>query len=169
MNKYFCSVGRDLAEKIDECPNPLLSGEYDINPLKSTFVFSSIQAQHVSEAICKIKSSKSFGNDNISSYFLKLAFPYIKNSLVLLFNTSIQSCNFPDRWKIARITPIFKEGDRACKENYRPISVLPAVARLLEKLIFDQLYNYLNISNLIYWGEAAYRKLHYTTPYLIKH
>ena len=54
MNKYFCSVGRDLAGKIDECPNPLLSGAYDISPLKSTFVFSSIQAQHVSEAIGKI-------------------------------------------------------------------------------------------------------------------
>ena len=87
MNKYFCSVGREIAGKIDKCPNPLLSGEYHINPLKSTFVFSSIQAQHVSEAIGKTKLSKSFENDNIYSYFLKLAFPYIKNSLVLLFNT----------------------------------------------------------------------------------
>ena len=60
ISKYFCSVGRDLAGKIDKSPNPLLSGDYDINPLKSTFVFNSIQAQHVSEAIDKIKSSKSF-------------------------------------------------------------------------------------------------------------
>ena len=97
MNKYFCSVGRDLIGKINKCPNPLLSGEYDINPLKSTFVFSSIQAQHVSEATGKTKSSQSFGNDNISSCFLKLAFPDIKNSLVLLFNTSIQSCHFQDK------------------------------------------------------------------------
>ena len=98
MRKYFSFVGRDLAVKIDERPNPLLSGEYSVNPLKSTSVFSSIQTQHVSEAIGNIKSSKSFGNDNISSYFLKLAFPYIKNSLVLLFNNSIQSCHFPDKW-----------------------------------------------------------------------
>ena len=155
MSRYFCSVGRDLAGKIDKCPNPLLSGEYDINPLKSTSVYSSIQAQHVSEAIGKIKSSKRFGNDNISSYFLKLVLPYIKNSLVLLFNISIQSCNFPDKWKIARITPIFKESDKACKENYRPISVLPVVARPFKKLIFDQLYTYPNKNNLIYWDQSA--------------
>ena len=97
MNKYFCSVGRDLAGKIDKCPNPLLSAEYDINPLKCAFVFSSIQAQNVSEAIGKLKLSKSFGSYNISSYFSKLVFPYIKNSLFLLFNTSVQSCHFPDK------------------------------------------------------------------------
>ena len=160
MNKYFCSVGRDLAGKIDKSPNPLLSGDYDINPLKSTVTFNSIQVQHVGDALGKIKVSKSCGNDNISSYFLKLAFPYIKTSLVLLFNTSIESNLFPDKWKIVRITPIFKEGDRACKENYRPISVLPVV----EKLI----YNHLNRNNLIYWGQSAYRKLHSTETCLIK-
>ena len=169
MNKYLSSVGRELARKTDKCPNPLPSGEYDINPLKSIFVFSSIQAQHVSEAIGKIKSSKSFGDDNFSSYFLILAFPYFTNSLVLLFNTSsIPSCHFPDKWKIFRITPMFKEGDRACKENYRPISVLSVVTRLFEKLIFDQLYNYLNKNNLIYWGQSAYRKFHSTVTFLTK-
>ena len=61
LNKYFGSVGRDLTEKIDECPNPLLSGEYKINPLKSTFVFSSIQAQHVSEEIGKLNRQNVLG------------------------------------------------------------------------------------------------------------
>ena len=146
------------------------------------------KVQQVGEALSKIKTSKRFGNDNISSYFLhhfsicnrnlscsilvifglKLAFPYIKTSLALLFNTSIESNLFLDKWRIARITPIFTEGDRACKENYRPISVLPVVARLFEKLIFDQLYNYLNINNLIYWGQSAYRKFHSTVTCLIK-
>ena len=168
MNKYFCSVGRDLAGKIDKAPNPLLSGDYDINPVKIALAFNSIQVQHVGEALGKIKVSKSFGNDNISSYFLKLVFPYIKTSLVLLFNTSIDSYLFPDKWKTARITPVFREGDRACKENYWPISVLPVVARLFENLLFDQLYNYLNINNLIYWCQSAYRKFHSTVTCLIK-
>ena len=92
----------------------------------------------------------------------------MKNSLVVLFNTCIQSCHFPDKWRIARITFIFKEGDRACKEKYRPISVLPVVARLFEKLIFDQLYTYLNENNLLYWGQSAYRKLHSRSTCLIK-
>ena len=159
---------RSKSGEICECPNPLLSGEYDINPLKNAFAFSSIQAHHVSEAIDKTKSSKSSENDKISSYFSKLAFPYIKNTLALLFSTSVQFCHLPDKWKIARITSIFKEGDRACKENYWPISVLLVVARLFEKLIFDQPHTYLNKNNLICWCQSAHRKLHSTANCLIK-
>ena len=96
MNSYFCSVGKDLADKISPVANPL---------------------------------------DNISSYFLKLALPFIGNSLAFMFNTSIQTSMFPDSWKIARVTPIYKNGDRADKSNYRPISVLPVISRLFEKLI----------------------------------
>ena len=85
-----------------------------------------------------------------------------------MLNTSLQSSHFPDKWKIARITPISKEGCRACKKSYRPISVLPVVTRLFEKLVFDQLYSYLTINNLINWSQSAYRKLHSTTTCLIK-
>ena len=94
MNKYFCFVGRDLVGKIDKFPNPLLSCDNDINPLSSTLVFNSIQAQHASEAIGKTESSKSFANESISSYFLKLAFPYVRNSLAFLFSTSMESIQF---------------------------------------------------------------------------
>ena len=54
------------------------------------------------------------------------------------------------------------------KENYRPMSVFSVVARLFEKLIFDQLYNYLSKNNPMYWGQSAYRKLHSTVAYLIR-
>ena len=56
----------------------------------------------------------------------------------------------------------------ACRENCWPISVFPVVARLFEKLIFDQLYNYLNEKNLLYWGQSAYRKFHSTATCLMK-
>ena len=76
--------------------------------------------------------------------------------------TSLINCKLPHQDHT-----IFKEGDRACKENYRPIPILLVVARLFEKLIFDQLYTYLNKNNLIYWGHSAYRKLHSTAICLI--
>jgi len=91
-----------------------------------------------------MKVRKSFGNDNISGYFLKIALPYISRILMLIFNTSIETSTFPVSWKIARVSPIYKEGEKSENSNYRPISVLPVLSRLFEKLIYDQLYQYLD-------------------------
>ena len=130
MNSFFCSVGKDLAEKIDPAPNPLLAGDYEINKHKTTFHFRTTEVQEIRDAFATVKTAKSFGTDNISSYFLKLALPLIENSLAFLFSTSIETSRFPDSWKVARVTPIFKDGDRADKSNY----VLPVISRLFEKI-----------------------------------
>ena len=143
MNKFFCSIGKDLAKHIKEKPNPLLSGEYQINKEGTTFRFGAVSEQNIGDAIGRIRTAKSFGHDNISSYFLKQALPFISGSLAHLFNIAIETCTFPDSWKIARVTPIFKEGEKCERSNYRPISVLPVVAILSEKLVFNQLYQYL--------------------------
>ena len=103
---------------------------------KAKFNFRTIEVKEVRAAFAKIKTAKSFGIDNIFSYFLKLALPFIENSLAFLFNTSIETSEFPDSWKVARVTPIFKEGDKTEKSNYRPISVLPVISRLFEKTCF---------------------------------
>ena len=97
----------------------------------------------------KTVHSITFGNfarisEALPSYFLKLALPFISGSLAHLFNIAIETSTFPDSWKIARVTPIFKEGEKCERSNYRPISVLPVIARLFEKLVFDQLYQYLD-------------------------
>ena len=85
MNAYFCSVGKDLASRIEDFPNP-----YNHNPDNRRFNFRPIVVQDIRDAMSKIKTSKSLGSDNISSYFLKLATPYIENSLVFMFNTSLE-------------------------------------------------------------------------------
>ena len=168
MNDFFCSIGRNLADKIENSPNPLLSGDYEVNPLNRKFKFNSVSIQDISKEIYKLKKSKSFGDDGISTFFIKSAMPYIENSLVYLFNTSIESGIFPDRWKIARITPIFKSGVKTDKSNYRPKSVLPVVSRLLEKLIFNQLNDFLNKNDLIAQSQSGFRALHSTATTFLK-
>ena len=123
MNEYFYSVGKDLAEKIEYAPNPLLLGDYDVNPEGKCFRSKTIDVRNIRDAIGKIKNSKGFGADNISSYFLKLAITYFENSLAYIFNTSLERSKLPDDWKTASVTPIVKEGDKSDKSNYRPMSV----------------------------------------------
>ena len=63
----------------------------------------------------------------------------LSSSLCEIYNLSIETGVFPDSWKEARVAPIFKSGKADDRSNYRPISVLPVVSRLFEKLIYDQL------------------------------
>ena len=148
MNNYFCTIGSDLAGKIQPAANPLLSGEFEVNKDRATFRFKAIELKDIRDAFAKVKTTKSFGVDNISSYFLMLALPYIVNSLTFLFATSFEISQFQDSWKVARITPIFKDGDRTDKSYYRPISVLPVISKLFEKLVFNQLYQYMKENGL---------------------
>ena len=168
MNSYLCSVGKDLADKISPVANPLLSGDFEKNKAKAKFHCMTIEVQEIRDAFAKVKTAKSFGIDNISSYFLKLALPFIENSLAFMFNTSIETSMFPGSWKIARVTPIYKNGDRADKSNYRPISVLPVISRLFEKLVTNQVYQHMEDNGLFSSGQSAYLRLHSTVTHLLK-
>ena len=168
MNKYFYTIGSDLADKIQPAANPLLSGEYEVNKDRAKFRFKTIELKDIRDAFAKVKTTKSFGIDNISSYFLKLALPYIVNSVTFLFDTSIETSQFPGSLKVARITPIFKDGDRTDKSNYRPISVLPVISKLFEKLVFNQLYQYMKENGHFTSDQSGFLRLHSTLACLLK-
>ena len=142
MNEFFCSLRSNLSVKIPQQPNPFLSREYKINESTeqpTEFKFHPVDITIINRALGKMKKSLGFESDGIASKFLKIAFPVICNSICDIFNFSIFSGSFPESWKIAHVAPIFEEGKPDDHSNYRPISVLPVVSRIFEKLIYDQL------------------------------
>ena len=85
-----------------------------------------------------------------------------------MFNASIATSLIPKFWNLARVTPIFKGGDKSDKSNYRPISILPVISRLFEKLTADQLYRYMNENNMFSSNQSGFRRLHSTLTCLLK-
>ena len=168
MYDYFCSVGKDLAKDVPDIPNPLINGDYTINTDWSSFHFKGTSSAGVENAIGKLKTTKSLGNDKISSFFIKLVLPHICDSLAKMFNVSIIFWKFKGAWKIARVTQIFKNSETAERSNYRPISVLSILSKLFEKLGFDQLYRYLNRNNLLSPSQSGFKTLHSTVSSLLK-
>ena len=168
MNNFFCTVGDQLSAKIPHTKNSLLEGDVTVNPEKVSFSFSPISPQKLVKAMGKFKTSKSFGLDLISSYFLKIGMPILASPLSQLFNLSMSQGLFPDSWKIARVAPIHKTGPTDDQSNYRPISVLPVVSRLFEKLVFDQMYSFLNDNKLLYSKQSGFRMLHSVLTCLLK-
>ena len=94
------------------------------------FTFSPLQPDHLLKASGKFKTSHSFGVDNISSYFLIVGMPILAPSLSEILNLSMAKGFFPNDWRVARVSPIYKDGPTDVDSNYRPISVLPVVSRL---------------------------------------
>ena len=150
MNEYFCSIANKLSEKIPKKANPLLSGECPFETPPLSFSFSAIMTDKLSSALNKMKTSHGSGHDGIASFYLNIAFPVVIGSLCDRFNKSLFTGKFPKDWKIARIAPIFKSGARDDRSNHRPISVLPFISRLFEKLIFNQFYEYLDANQSLY-------------------
>ena len=156
MNTYFSRVGENLKAKIPHEPNPLTTGIYSINNNLKLFNFLEITEEDVVNASSTIKTSHGSGEDGISSYFIKTAITILARPLSYLFNFSLLNGNFPDSWKVARIAPIFKEGPTDDPSNYRPISVLPVLSRLFEKIVYSQLCNYLNENQFIYRHQSGF-------------
>ena len=84
MNSYFYSFGKDLASKIEIVPNPIATGKCNLNPHNKQFIYKAIGVQNIRKAMVKIKASQTFGSDKVSSYFLKLAIPFVERSLALI-------------------------------------------------------------------------------------
>ena len=141
FNEFFSNIGPDLASKIDTSNYNFQ--EYIKKPKSEFTAFESITTNKVYYLLRGLSSAKATGIDNISSKILKLAAPAISSSLTYIFNQAITLCTFPDEWKMARVSPLYKNGQKNLPGNYRPISVLPAVSKVMERFLYDQLYDYL--------------------------
>ena len=90
--------------------------------------------------------------------------PYIST----IFNCCLTTGIFPDDWKLAKVTPIFKQGDRSDMNNYRPISVISAIAKVFERIIYNQLSSYLSENNILSQYQSGFRSFHSTMTALLE-
>ena len=116
----------------------------------------------------KIPTSKATGCDGLSAKVLKLAALVLATPFCSLMNLSISTGCFPSRWKTAQVTPLFKNGSREDTGNYRPISVLPVLSKVLERHVAIALSDHLHRFDLMCNLQSAFREKHSTETALIK-
>ena len=171
FNKHFIEIGaKYLPEETSSLP------EYDklktfIDQQKPSGVLFNIPL--VSEAfiqkqIRKMSSSKATGLDGISVKLLKISVNVVSPHITKICNLSISSGIFPDKWKNARVLPMYKSGDTNDVSNYRPISVLPVCSKILERHVYDHYYRYLMKYKLLLDQQSGFRKHHSCQTILLK-
>lgn len=157
MNLYFASVGVNLANKINTDNKEYL--DRISSKLRNSLLISwrPTNKEEISNLIDEIDIHKSSQVKDINTRLLKDCFQSTIDQICVLFNKILISGQFPEQWKIACVVPIHKKGCKKTVSNYRPISLLPLIAKLFEKLIHTRLYYFLNDNDFFTDSQGGFR------------
>jgi hypothetical protein len=108
------------------------------NTSSDTLILTHISSEDIINTLKLMKSKSSVGEDQIPIYFYKAGIEHMVDPLKFIFN-KILSCEYPKRWKITKACPIFKNGDKANVENYRPIALIQTISKIFETIIYKKL------------------------------
>ena len=113
-----------------------------------------------------MKTKKSVGLDGISMFILKESISEMVEPFTFIINKSLTEGIVPDKWKVAKVIPIHKKGDKLDFNNYRPISLLPCASKVMERVVQRQLLNYLKSHSLLSSNQSGFRPKHSTVTAL---
>ena len=146
LNQYFSSIGEKLSQDIE---TSTMSPVEAIKRTHTCFKLKQITPKQVYNLLVSLPNGKANSIDMIPNKMLKISAHVISSSLTDIFNCCTSMNSFPYDLKVAKVVPIFKAGAKDDPVNYRPISILSSVARVFEKLIYDQLYHYFSSNNFL--------------------
>ena len=176
FNKFCCSVGQNTVGKIrtminnSNCDKFLIPFVPRTIPLSDQFSISEVTQEEVEQIITKMPIGKAPGPDKISLKVIKDCLPVILKPLTSIINASFTSQVYPSLWKKAEIVPIPKASniDYQQAENNRPISLLPILSKVCEKVVANQFLPYLLLHNRLTANQSGNKQWHSTETALLK-
>ena len=165
FNDYFATIRSNLASEIQPST---IEPEFYLQPTDTIFSLKAPSASTVCRFLNQLDAKKATGLDRVHCKLLKLSSSIVGPSLAYIFKSCIDAEIFPNEWKIAKVTPLFKKGSKRELGNYRPISALPLVSKMFEKIIYHQLYDYLQENSLLNTYQSGFRSMHSTLTALLE-
>ena len=168
FKEFFSNLAQNLIEKLPTGPN-----KFDINSVRefykplhleeNRFHFTKVSENSISDFLKEI-TNKATGIDNLSGRFLKHVSKVLATPITQICNLSIKLSTVPDECKIAKLKPLYKKGKKTDPKNYRPISLLPVISKILEKAIHDQTMEFVTKKNILYKFQSGFQNL---TPQIL--
>lgn len=156
FNQYFAKVGTNLANSIITQDAPVVRD--DEHAADSEFQLQPVSRQELEEVVKSLKGRSAPGCDGIPTRVIKNNIDILIHPILHIVNLSILVGHFPCALKTARVIPIYKSGPKGIFSNYRPISLLATLSKIIEKCIKIQLTKYLNEYNLISNSQYGFQK-----------
>ena len=167
FNDICYNLASDLVKQL-----PNATSKYDMNYVRNfysgielpggLFGFSDVCVSEIMKIIDNFYTNKAAGIDGLSGIFIKDIAKILSKPISDLINLSISLSSVPESCKVAKLKPLFKKASKLEQKNFRPISLLPLITKVLEKVIHDQMQTFLTDNNILYCYQSDLRKLHST-------
>ena len=164
---FYSNLANNLVKKLQTPPNKYgktaVNNYYKKLNLKGkNFSFAPVAPATILKLLKQLNPAKSAGIDNLTGKFLKEGAPVLASPITDLVNLSISLSLFPDDCKIAKLKPLYKKEAKTKPKNYRPISLLPLLSKIIERIIHNQTQEFLDKNNILYKYQSGFRKHHST-------
>ena len=158
---YFANIGKQYAEAIP--PSRKTSKSYVTTaPNPKSLYFNPTDPFEINKIIRSFKAKKSSGDDGISMALLKNVCESCSVPISMIVNMSLEQGIVPDGMKLAKVIPVYKAKSRDTFTNYRPISLLSNISKILEKVVHKRLYGFVTKHEILYDGQYGFRPKHST-------
>ena len=157
FGKFYSTVGKNLAATIPAGKKNIDHYLSQIPRNGKSVVMRQTNQIEIENLIKALPNKMSSGHDEINNVMLKGLCSAISYPLQLIFNQSIVTGVFPDKMKIAEVIPLYKGKQRDLMINYRPISLLMTISKLLEKVIYSRIYKFLKKNNILFESQYGFR------------
>ena len=132
-----------------------------------SFQLREITLGELERIIFSMRNSSACGSDNVCVRMLKFGFPAIGGVILHIINTCLIQSDIPDSWKHSIVHPLFKSGNPSDPANFRPISLVPVIMKVVERIVHQQLYAYLSHNHLLASSQHGFRPRHSTETALL--
>jgi len=158
FNEHFSTVGEQTFNQLEKAMTHDLHIDTSVKSVLPKFTLQLTKRQEVTQTIKNLKNSSSMGIDNIKTLYLKDSVETITPFLTDIINKSISTNKVPDIWKTALVIPIYKKtGEKSNPQNYRPISLLPILSKIMEKIVSKQLTTHLENYKILHNTQYGFR------------
>ena len=165
MNKYFSNIGRLESNSITSATS---HRKYLKQPTQNSMFLRAITEDELRKEIKKLNIHKATGPDNVSAQIIKRTESEVIQPLLHIINRTIEEGTYPEQLKIAKVVPIYKKKEKTNPGNYRPISLLSVINKLIEKILHKQIFSFLQKNNILNIDQYGYQPKKSTTTALME-
>ena len=168
MNEFFINKVRIIREGMESVPFNFNKVNEIMMNKNCRMKLSHVSLLKVKKILKSLSNSRSTGIDELDNFSVKLASEHIAQPIHHIVTLSIMQNKFPSGWKYSKVLPLHKKLDHLERKNYRPVAILSPLSKVLEKIVYEQIYSYFSSNHLFHPNLHGYRKHRSTQTALLQ-